>query len=78
MEGNLGMKPKARRHQARNPAFSPAVGIQFFEPLLKCHAHKPLIVASACLWTPSKLPMSFLRLDPDLAHGGLQTELNPN
>lgn len=62
----------------RNPAFSPAVNIQFFEPLLKCHAHKPLIMASACLWTPSKLSMSFLCLDPDLAQSGFQMELNLN
>ena len=61
-----------------NPALSPAVNIQFFEPLLKCRAHKPLIGASACFWTPSKQPMSLLRLDPDLAHGAFQMELNLN
>ena len=60
----------------RNPAFSPAVNIQFFEPPLKCHGPKPLIMASACLWTLSKLSMSFLCLDPDLAQSGFQMELN--
>ena len=60
----------------RNPAFSPAVNIQFFEPPLKCHGPKPLILASACLWTLSKLSMSFLCLDPDLAQSGFQMELN--
>ena len=74
MEGNSG--PDVTK--PRNPAFSPAVNIQFFEPLLKCHAHKPLITASACLWTPSKLSVSFLGLDPDLAQSGFQMELNLN
>ena len=60
----------------RNPAFSPAVNIQFFEPPLKCHGPKPLIMASACLWTLSKLSMSFLCLDPDLSQSGFQMELN--
>lgn len=72
MEGNSG--PDVTK--PRNPAFSPAVNIQFFEPPLKCHGPKPLIMASACLWTPSKLSMSFLCLDPDLAQSGFQMELN--
>lgn len=76
MEGDLGMKPRVSNIiEPCNPAFSPAVNIQFFEPLLRCHAHKPLITASACLWTPSQLSMSFSCLHPDLTHGVLQTEL---
>lgn len=72
MEGNSG--PDVTK--PRNPVFSPAVNIQFFEPPLKCQGPKPLIMASACLWTPSKLSMSFLCLDPDLAQSGFQMELN--
>lgn len=58
-EGNSGpdiTKP-------RNPAFSPAVNIQFFEPRSNVMGLSSLITASACLWTPSKLSMSFLCLD---------------
>lgn len=77
MDGHLRGEPTGPSvTKPHNPAFSPAVNIQFFEPLLKCHAHKPLIRASACFWTPSKQSMSFLRLDPELAHGAFQTELN--
>lgn len=65
----------SRVTKPHNPALSPAVNIQFFEPPLKCHVCKPLIMAAphsgphpncqclSCVWIQT------------LAHGIFQMDL---
>lgn len=78
VEGSLGMQPQATESTLHNPALSPAVNIQFFEPPLKCHACEPLIMAVphsglhpncqclSCAWIQT------------LAHGIFQMDLPTN